>query len=85
MIVIFVIISGYGRRDNIFNGSLSGDNYYTPPPRSDTYKANPSVSPVTNLSEKIFAIKSIDPAFNEAMLEDRVSTAFFKIQNAWCK
>ncbi|OIP51978.1 hypothetical protein AUK10_04185 [Candidatus Gracilibacteria bacterium CG2_30_37_12] len=84
MIVIFVIVSGYGRRDSLFDSPLSGDNYYVPP-NSSNHKANPSVAPVTNLSEKITAIKAIDPAFNEGMLEDRVSTAFFKIQNAWCK
>ena len=41
-------------------------------------------APVNNLSEKITAIKVVDPGFNEQMFEDRVSTAFFKIQNAWC-
>jgi len=64
MIVIFVIVSGYGRRDSLFDSPLSGDNYYVPP-NSSNHKANPSVAPVTNLSEKITAIKAIDPAFNE--------------------
>lgn len=41
-------------------------------------------TPVNNLSEKITAIKAMDSGFNEQMFEDRVSTAFFKVQSAWC-
>ena len=66
-------------RDN--NDSEYEDTSYN---RSKTFETN-LPQPVTNLSEKVTDLIAKDPVFNIQIFEDRVSTAFFKIQDAWCK
>ena len=43
-----------------------------------------AISPAGNVSEILDSIKARDPGFNEQQFLDRASTAFFKVQNAWC-
>jgi hypothetical protein len=57
-----------------FQGSYSSGSYSAPAP---------SVSP--SLPDQLADLKTRDPNFSEQMFEDTVSTAFFKIQEAWSK
>ena len=82
IIVIFVLLSkaNGGKFSQVANNhsSYQSDDY------SDESSEASLPEPAANLNEKITEIKSRDPQFNEQMFEDRVSTAFFKIQEAWC-
>ncbi|MHC4884335.1 MAG: TIM44-like domain-containing protein [Planctomycetota bacterium] len=50
--------------------------------------SGPGVAPVVtvapDVADKLNALQERDSAFNRQMFEDKVSTGFFKIQNAWC-
>lgn len=74
IIIIFAIISSKNK-----NKIWSSNNNHS------SYEPEDLPEPASNLDSKLTQLKESDPGFNEQIFSDRVSTAFFKIQDAWCK
>lgn len=75
-VVILKVIKSLDKSIDSGNISFSSDEGET---------AAPVVSRNPELSSLIAALQERDPAFSTQSFEDFVSTAFFKIQRAWCK
>lgn len=45
----------------------------------------PAIRIDSALAEEIARLKSRDPGFNEQVFQDKISTAFFEIENSWCR
>jgi hypothetical protein len=86
-ILFIVIIIGVGwrvKRKRKFAGGRATAGGLQGSYSSGSYSAPaPSASP--SLPDQLGGLKARDPNFSEQMFEDTVSTAFFKIQEAWSK